>query len=427
MRAVFVLITLLGAFWVILCPAFGSQVDVCRIEGVIGPVCSEFIVEAIQQAVADSAVCLVIELDTPGGLDTSMRIIIKELMASEVPVVVYVSPSGSRAASAGVFMTIAAHVAAMAPGTNIGAAHPVALGGGKMDSTMVEKITNDAAAYIRTIAEKRGRNADWAEDAVRNSVSATEKEALELGVIDLVCRDVPALLDSLDGRRVSLPSGERVLQTSEAVVNEISMGLRERVLSAIADPNIAYILMILGIYGIIFEMSHPGAYLPGVVGGICLILAFFAFQTLSVNYAGVLLILFAVILFIAEILTPTYGVLATGGVIAMVLGSTMLFDASVPFLKVSWTVILPAVITTTLFFLFAVGMGLKAQRRRSSTGIPDLIGRVGVARTDIIEKGTVFISGEHWCAVSDEPVRAGERVRVVSIDHLVVKVVKSEV
>ena len=424
---VMVLVALLGGLWAILDPAFSVQVNVCRLEGVIGPVCSEFIVEAIHQAVADSAVCLIIELDTPGGLDTSMRDIIKELMVSEVPVVVYVSPSGSRAASAGVFVTLAAHVAAMAPGTNIGAAHPVAFGGGKMDSTMVEKITNDAAAYIMTIAEKRGRNADWAEKAVRISVSATEKEALELGVIDLVCRDVPALLDSLDGRRVSLPSGERVLQTREAVVKEISMGFRERVLSAISDPNIAYILMILGIYGIIFEMSHPGAYLPGVVGGICLILAFFAFQTLSVNYAGVLLILFAVILFIAEILTPTYGVLATGGVIAMVLGSTMLFDASVPFLKVSWTVILPAVAATALFFLFAVGMGLKAQRRKSFTGIPDLIGRVGEARTDIVGKGTVFISGEHWRAVSDEPIKAGERVRVVSMDHLVVKVVKDVV
>lgn len=421
-----VLMALLGGLWAIRGLDFGGQVDVCKVEGVIGPVCSEFIVEAVHQAVADSAVCLIIELDTPGGLDTSMRDIVKELMASEVPVVVYVSPSGSRAASAGVFVTLAAHVAAMAPGTNIGAAHPVAFGGGKIDSTMVEKITNDAAAYIKTIAEKRGRNTDWAEEAVRKSVSATEKEALESGVIDLVCRDMPALLDSLDGRRVSLPSGERVLQTRGAVVKEISMGLRERVLSAISDPNIAYILMILGMYGLIFELSHPGAYLPGVVGGICLILAFFAFQTLSVNYAGVLLIMFAAILFIAEVLTPTYGVLATGGVIAMVLGSTMLFDASAPFLKVSWTVILPAVAATALFFLFAVGMGLKAQRRKSSTGIPDLIGRVGEARTDIVEKGTVFISGEHWRAVSDEPIKAGERVRVVGMDHLVVKVVKDK-
>ncbi len=424
---VMVLIALLGSLWAVRGLAFGGQVNVCKVEGVIGPVCSEFIVEAIREAVADSAICLIIELDTPGGLDTSMRDIIKEIMASEVPVVVYVSPSGSRAASAGAFVTLAAHVAAMAPGTNIGAAHPVAFGGGKIDSTMVEKITNDAAAYIKTVAEKRGRNTDWAEKAVRKSVSATEKEALELGVIDLVCRDIPALLDSLDGRRVSLPSGERVLQTRNAVIKEISMGFRERVLSAISDPNIAYILMILGMYGLIFELSNPGAYFPGVVGGICLILAFFAFQTLSVNYAGVLLILFAVILFIAEIMTPTYGVLTAGGAIAMVLGSTMLFDdASVPFLKVSWTVILPVVAATVLFFLFAVGMGLKAQRRKSSTGIPDLIGRVGEARTDIVGKGTVFISGEHWRAVSDEPIKAGEHVRVVSMDHLVVKVVKDK-
>ncbi len=412
--------------WTIQSLASGSQVDVCEVEGVIGPVVSEFIVEAIHQAVADSAECLIVELDTPGGLDTSMRDIIKEIMASEVPVVVFVSPSGSRAASAGAFVTLAAHVAAMAPGTNIGAAHPVALGGGQVDSTMAEKIANDAAAYIETISEKRGRNADWAEKAVRESVSATEQEALELGVIDLICRDVPALLDSLDGRQVMLPSGEQVLRTKEATIKEISMGFRERVLSAISDPNIAYILMLLGIYGLIFELSHPGAYLPGVVGGICLILAFFAFQTLSVNYAGVLLILFAVILFIAEIMTPTYGVLTTGGVIAMVLGSTMLFDASVPFLKVSWGVILPAVAATVLFFLFAIGMGLRAQRRKPSTGIPDLIGQVGEARTDIAEKGTAFISGEYWRAVSEEPIHAGERVRVVGMDHLVVKVVKDE-
>ena len=417
---------LASGLWTVWGFASGGQVDVCKVEGVIGPVVSEFIVEAIHQAVADSAECLIIELDTPGGLDTSMRDIVKELMASEVPVVVYVSPSGSRAASAGAFVTLAAHVAAMAPGTNIGAAHPVAFGGAKLDSTMVEKIANDAAAYIKTIAEKRGRNADWAEEAVRKSVSATEQEALELGVIDLVCPDVPALLDSLDGRRVVLASGERVLRTDGAVVKEISMGLRERVLSAISDPNIAYILMILGMYGLIFELSHPGAYLPGVVGGISLILAFFAFQTLSVNYAGILLILFAAILFIAEIMTPTYGVLTTGGVIAMVLGSTMLFDASAPFLKVSWGVILPAVAVTVLFFVFAIGMGLRAQRRKPSTGIPDLIGQVGEARTDIVGKGTVFISGEHWRAVSDDPIHAGERVRVVGMDHLVVKVVKDK-
>ena len=421
---VIVLMVLVGSIWAVRGLASGGQVDVCRVEGVIGPVISEFIVEAIHQAVADSAVALIIELDTPGGLDTSMRDIIKEIMASEVPVVVYVSPSGSRAASAGAFVTLAAHIAAMAPGTNIGAAHPVAFGGAKMDSTMAEKIANDAAAYIKTIAEKRGRNADWAEKAVRESVSATEQKALELGVIDLVCRDVPALLDSLDGRRVVLASGERVLRTKGAVIKEVSMGFRERLLLAISDPNIAYILMLLGVYGLIFELSNPGAILPGVIGGISLILAFFAFQTLSVNYAGMLLILFAVVLFIAEIMTPTYGVLTTGGVIAMVLGSTMLFDASSPFLKVSWGVILPAVAATVLFFVFAVGMGLKAQRRKPSTGIPDLIGQVGEARTDIVEKGTVFVSGEHWRAISDEPIHAGERVRVVGMDRLVVKVVR---
>jgi membrane-bound serine protease (ClpP class) len=378
---------------------------------------------AIRTAETDHAECLIIQLDTPGGLDPSMRTVVKEILATDVPVVVYVSPAGSRAASAGAFITLAAHIAVMAPGTNIGAAHPVQLGaGGEMDSTMAEKVTHDAAAYIRTIAEKRGRNVTWAEQAVRESVSATETEALQLGIIDLVCRDIPALLDSLDGRRVTLPAGERMLHTKDATIKEIDMSVRERVLSVLSNPNIAYVLMLLGIYGLLFELSNPGAILPGVVGGICLILAFFAFQTLSVNYAGLLLILFAVILFIAEIKTPTYGVLTTGGIIAMVLGSTMLFETPGDLFRVSWSVIVPAVIVTVLFFVFAIGMGLRAQLRKPHTGVPNLMGQVGEARTAIDPKGTVFVGGEHWRAVAEKPIPEGAVIRVTEVDRLMLTV-----
>lgn len=406
-----------------LAAAPSPHVDLCQVNDAIGPVTARYMTKAIRMAVADTAECLIIQLDTPGGLDPSMRTVVKEIMTTDVPVVVYVSPAGSRAASAGAIITLAAHIAAMAPGTNIGAAHPVQLGaGGQIDSTMVEKITHDAAAYIRTIAEKRGRNVTWAERAVRESVSATETEALEKGIIDLICRDIPALLDSLDGRRVVLSTGEKTLHTKDATLKEIPMSLRERLLSTLSNPNIAYVLMLLGVYGLLFELSNPGAILPGVVGGICLILAFFAFQTLSVNYAGLLLILFAVILFIADIKMPTHGILTTGGVIAMVLGSTMLFEPPNALFRVSWAVIVPAVMVTVLFFAFAIGMGLRAQLRRPSTGMPDLIGQLGEARTAIAPKGTVFVAGEHWKAVANEPIPEGAIVRVVGVDRLVLTV-----
>lgn len=417
------LIVVSVAFGVALALAASPHVDLCQVNDAIGPVTAGYMTKAIRMAAEDQAECLIIQLDTPGGLDASMRTVVKEMMSADVPVVVYVSPAGSRAASAGAFITLAAHIAAMAPGTNIGAAHPVQLGaGGQMDSTMAEKVTHDAAAYIRTIAEKRGRNVTWAEQAVRESVSATETEALQEGIIDLICRDVPALLDSLDGRRVALSIGEKTLHTKGATIEEIPMSLRERILSTLSNPNIAYVLMLLGVYGLLFELSNPGAILPGVVGGICLILAFFAFQTLSVNYAGLLLILFAVILFVADIKMPTHGILTTGGVIAMVLGSTMLFETPDALFRVSWAVIVPAVMVTVLFFSFAIGMGLRAQFRRPFTGVPDLMGQIGEARTAIAPKGTVFVAGEYWRAVAHEPIPEGAVIRVIGVDRLVLTV-----
>jgi membrane-bound serine protease (ClpP class) len=396
-----------------------------RFEGAIGPISAKYLTRSIRQAEDSKAECLIIEMDTPGGLDESMREIIKVMLASEVPIVVYVSPRGSRAASAGAFITLAAHVAAMAPSTNIGAAHPVAFGGAKIDSTMGEKVANDAAAYIRTIAEKRGRNADWAEQAVRQSVSLTETEALEEKVIDLIAPSVPALLDSLDGRKVQMPSGERSLSTKGAEIQDLPLGIRYRILLTISNPNIAYFLLMIGMLGLYFEFSHPGAILPGVVGAICLILFLFSLQTLSLNVAGLLLILLATVLFLVDIKAPTHGVLTTGGIISMILGSVMLFNAPEPALRVSWGVIIPTVLVFTAFFVFVLAKGLRAQTRKPATGKSGLVGEVGEARTRIDKEGTVFVSGEHWKATSEVSIELGEKVRVLAVDRLILKVEKA--
>jgi len=399
------------------------QARLVEVEGPIGPVVAEFLVDAIRRATLEKSECLIVQLDTPGGLDASMRTIIKEMLASEVPVVVYVAPAGSRAASAGALITLAAHVAAMAPGTNIGAAHPVGIGG-QIDSTMAGKVTNDAAAYIRSIAERRGRNVQWAEDAVRKSVSATEQEALKLRIIDLVCPTVSALVDSLNGRKVEVSSGPKVLATKGLKVARVRMGMRERFLATLSDPNIAYILMILGFYGLLFEIYNPGSVLPGVVGSICIILAFFSFQTLSVNYAGLILILLGIVMFILEVKIISHGALTLGGIVAMVLGSTMLFESPEPFLRVSWLVIIPAVLGSAAFILFAVGLGLQAQRRRPVTGVNDLVGKVGVARTEVHSKGMVFVAGEYWSATSETPIESGAGVRVRAVNGPVLTVEK---
>ena len=421
--AVFLFFILLGSL--LSFPVFSAEkpVYLATYDGVINPVAAEFISTAIAVATQKQAQVLVIKLDTPGGLDTSMRLIIKEINASEVPIVVYVAPPGGRAASAGVFITMAAHIAAMAPGTNIGAAHPVAMGGGEMDKEMKAKVENDAAAYIKSIAEKRGRNVKWAEEAVRKSVSVPEKEAVALKVVDLVAEDVPSLLKQIDGREVVTGSGKHVLKTKDAKVEEINMGLRLKILNALSDPNIAYILMLLGIYGLIFELSNPGAILPGVVGAICLILAFYAFQTLPINYAGLLLLILGLIMFIAEIKVPSYGLLTVGGIISMILGSLMLMKTDAPFMRISWAVIIPSVMTTALFFMFVVGMALRAQRGKPVTGAEGLVGMVATAQTDIAPRGRVMLQGELWDAVSDEVIKEGEIAEVKTVDgmKLVVK------
>jgi len=402
----------------------GQHVDVARLEGVIAPFSARYLVRAIDQAEEDGAECLIIEMDTPGGLDESMRQVIKRILAADVPVVVYVSPGGARAASAGAVIALAAHIAAMAPGTNIGAAHPVTIGGEGTDEVLSEKMTRDAAAYVRALAERRGRNVEWAERAVLESASATEEEALELSVIEYVALSIPGLLEKIDGHEVEVASGTVTLATREAATRQIAMGLRDEVFHVITNPNVAYILFILGFYGLLFELQNPGAIFPGVVGAICLILGFLAFQTLPINYAGLLLIVLAMILFILELKVPSHGILTIGGVAAMVLGSVLLIDSSEPFLRVSWSVIIPAVLTTVAFFVFAVGMGLRAQLRKPATGSEGLTGLIGVVRSpiDAESEGTVLVHGEIWRATSDERIEKGERVKVTGVEGLTARV-----
>jgi membrane-bound serine protease (ClpP class) len=424
-KRVVIYLALLFLSWVSLLFAQQRHVSLVRIDGPIGPISSRIILKAIESSVEDSSEALVIELNTPGGLDESMRLVTKEILNCNVPVIVYVSPSGSRAASAGVFITLSAHVAAMAPGTNIGAAHPVTMGG-QVDSTMMEKVENDAAAYIKSIATRRNKNAEWAEEAVRKSVSVTEYEALKLNVIDLVADNVRDLLDSCDGRKVALPSEERTLNTKGVELKRIEISWRDRILEVISNPNIAYILFSIGMLGIFFELSNPGAIFPGIIGGICLILGFFAFQSLPINYAGLLLMALAVIFFILEVKITSYGALTIGGIVSLFLGSLMLFESPLPYMRASLSIIIFVVICMAAFFIFAVGFGLKAQRRKITTGKRGMVGEVGVAKFPLKPEGTVFVHGEIWKAIADEPVEEGEKVIVKEVEHLTLKVTKKK-
>ena len=392
-----------------------------KVEGVVNPVMAEFISKNIDNAVSVNAEALVIELDTPGGLDTSMRSIVKKISSSSVPVVVYVSPGGARAASAGVFITISAHVAAMDPETNIGAAHPVGVGG-KMDKTMADKAVNDAAAYIKSLAEKRKRNAEWAEKAVRESVSITAEEALKLNVIDMTAPNLDSLLEKIDGMEIETVSGKKPIKTKDIKVVSIEPGFRHKVLNFISDPNLAYLLMLLGFYGIFFELTNPGSIFPGVLGAIALILAFYSFQTLPVNYAGILLILIGIILFILEIKVTSYGMLTIGGIISMTIGSLMLIDSPLPFLRISYSVIVPSLLFTISLFVLTMSLVIKAHRRKPETGAEELTGMEGEARTDIGVDGQVFVHGEIWEAYSEEPIKAGSKVLVEKVKGLKLKV-----
>ncbi|KWT92853.1 NfeD family protein [Candidatus Magnetominusculus xianensis] len=401
-----------------------NVVNVIKISGAIGPVTQEYIAKAIDKANKTAATALIIEMDTPGGLDTSMRTIVKEITGSKTPVVVYVSPSGARAASAGVFITMAAHIAAMSPGTNIGAAHPVSLNG-EMDKTTSEKAENDAVAYIKSIAQARKRNAAWAEEAVRKSVSLTANEALTQGVIDLIATDIDDLLKKIDGRQLQTDNNTTVvLNTSKStyVVRDV-MGWRLTILSLISDPNVAYILMLIGMYGLLFELSNPGAVFPGIAGGISIILAFYAFQTLPVNYAGLLLIMLAIVMFILELKIVSHGALTIGGIISMTIGSLMLFEESSPFFRLSLYIIAISVIVTVVFFSVIAGLSYKAWKRRPVTGVEGLIGAVGAAVEDINkDSGMALVNGALWQCRSDAKIVKGMEVRVVEVSGLRLKV-----
>ncbi|MCX7988223.1 MAG: nodulation protein NfeD [Thermodesulfovibrio sp.] len=404
-----------------------KEILVLTVDGVINPPHSEYVIKGIKKAHEIKAEVIIIKLDTPGGLDTSMREMVKEILNSHVPVVVYVSPKGARAASAGAFITLAAHVAAMAPGTNIGAAHPVAMGGEKMDKTMAEKVTNDAVAYIKSIAQQRGRNVEWAEQAVRKSISSTETEAFKQRVIDIIAEDLNSLIKELDGRKVKTVLGEKTINSKNAKVTELQMNFRERLLNFLSNPNIAYILLMIGIYGIIFELSNPGAIFPGVIGAISLILAFYSLQTLPINYAAAGLILLGIILFILELKFTSYGLLTLGGIICFVLGSIMLFDTENPLFKLSISVIIPVTIVTALFFALLLRLAYKAYKRKPVTGVEELIGLKGVAKTDIDKhKGMVMVHGELWQAISDEEIKKDQEIIVEQVQGLTLKVRKAD-
>jgi membrane-bound serine protease (ClpP class) len=403
-----------------------APVAVLDLDGAITPIAVRLLTTAIDRAQAERAQALVVQLNTPGGLERSMRSMAQAILASEVPVVVYVAPAGARAASAGVFITMAAHVAAMAPATNIGAAHPVPAGGGQMDKEMSRKIASDAAAFARSIAAERGRNTDWAEKAVRSSVSATEREAVRLKVVDLVAESLPDLLAKIDGRTLKTARGAVTLATREAPIVRIHVGFRDRFLALITDPNVAYVLMMVGMLGLFFELQNPGAIAPGVIGGICLILAFFAFQSLPINWAGLLLILFGIGLLVAEIKVLSHGVLTIGGVVAMVLGSLMLFDAPETGLRISWAVILPTVGATAGLVVLAVSYGIRALYRPPATGAEGMLGKLGVARGALAPEGQVQVEGEIWRALAQGPaLAAGDRVRVTGVDGLTLTVVRA--
>lgn len=407
------------------------MVHIFTVESAITPVTAEFITKGVDKAEEAKAACLILRLDTPGGLLESTRQITKRFLASKIPIVVYVAPEGARAASAGVFISYAAHFVAMAPSTNIGAATPVNIMGGNADSTssaMSHKIMNDAVAQVRAMADRRGRNADWAEKAIREAVSVTQTEALKLNVINFISPSVDSLLQQLDGQQAEVASGSVTIDTKDSEIVYHEMNLRYRILEKLSNPNLTYLLMMIGLFGIYFELSNPGAILPGVVGAISLILAFYALQTLPVNYAGLLLILLALVLFILEVKIVSYGLLTVGGIVSMILGSLMLIEQPAGDFGGVFTISLKLIITVSLltaaFFVFAISMALKTHRSKVTTGTEGLIGEIALAQTKISPEGRILVHGEIWKAESEQEIRKGEKVRIEAVNNLCLKVRK---
>jgi membrane-bound serine protease (ClpP class) len=394
-----------------------ARVHLITIDGTINPAVDDFIRESLATSARDGAEALVIQLDTPGGLLTSTKSIVKELLGATVPVIVYVAPSGASATSAGVFVTMAAHVAAMAPGTTIGAAHPVGGGGDDIGGDMRKKVENFAASFGKSIAERRGRNVEWAEKAVRESVSVTEKEAVNKKIVDLVAPDLTALLTALAGRELQVDDRKvRLTLGATTEITRLEMRLKHRVLDLIADPNISYLLFMAGLLGLYFEFTNPGAVLPGVMGGICLLLALAAFQVLPINSTGILLMLFAVLLIVAEAFVPSFGVLGVGGIVAFALGSLLLFDTPESTIAVDRGIIGAAVVTVSGFMLTVGYLIMRAQHRPVHTGAEGLIGEIGTVRAASPAGVKVFVHGEYWDAVSDAAVEPGARIEVVRVE-----------
>jgi membrane-bound serine protease (ClpP class) len=396
-----------------------GDIYIVKVADAISPGSAEFIKNSIEKAEAEEAACIIIELDTPGGLAESMRLIIQDILGSQVPVIVYVSPSGARAASAGVMITMAADVAAMAPSTNIGAAHPVGAGGKDISGTMSEKVINDMVAHAKSVAEQRGRNKEWVEQAIRESVSVTETEALKENIIDLIAKNTDDLIRQLNGRKIK---GKGVLTLDKAEKVFVKPSLRTKILKTISNPNIAYILLMIGFAGLYFELSHPGAIFPGVIGGISLILAFFALQTLPVNYAGILLIILAIIFFIMEMKVASYGLLSVAGIVSLLLGSLMMFKDTGPDMRLSLKVLLPTIILISGFFVFVAGLVFRAQMAKPRTGTRGLVGEIGMVKKALTPEGKVFVHGELWNARAEKAIDEGAKVRVVNVVNLMLEV-----
>ena len=461
----YVLLFILGISLLVNAKQEDRTAIILDVDGAVSPASNDFIHRGLEAAFDRNAALVILRLNTPGGLDTSMRDIIQDIIASPIPVIVYVAPSGARAASAGTYIMYASHIAAMAPGTNLGAATPVQFGGipdmkppdmpesekekdedtdnndeDKADSenesdnesappamdAMTKKILNDSIAYIRSLAEMRGRNTEWAEQSVREGASLSSEQALLRGVIDVVANDIDELLEKVDGWQVNINGRNQVLDTGNLFKEKIEPDWRNELLSVITDPNVAYILMLLGIYGLFFEFVNPGFVLPGVTGAICLLLALYALQVLPVNYAGLLLILLGIIFMIAEIFAPSFGALGIGGVISFVIGSVILFDTGGSEIKVALPLIITVSAITAGFFLIAIRMVFTAHRKPVVSGAEEMIGRIGEVVEDFNQKGRVRIHGEIWQVISNTPLKRGNRVKVIALDGLVLEVEPAE-
>jgi membrane-bound serine protease (ClpP class) len=412
----------------ILLISFQSKADIIlsKWEGAVSPVMADYIKRVVKQAEEKNAKLIIIQLDTPGGLESAMRDIIKTIMNTYIPVVVYVYPPGARAASAGAIITISADIAAMAPSTNIGSASPVQMTGREIDETMKKKIINDMVAFVKAIAREKGRNEKLIEEMITKSINLTADEALKKKVIDVVATDVNDLLKKINGKKIKKKNAEITIEIKkDEKIIEVEKGFREKLLSILANPTLAYLLLMIGFYGIFFELYNPGSVIPGVIGAISILLALYALNTIDVNWLGVLLIMLGILFFVLELITPTFGALAVSGVIALLIGSIILVDPSSPYGDIPVKVIIPVVLFSAVFFLSVAYLGVKAQMRKSLTGKEGMVGKTGTAETDIDPKGKVFVEGEIWDAYSETPIKKGEEVKILSVEGLRLKVTKA--